>query len=79
MAWLLVSLWRKQPLGYGLAGVLLAHLVLLALAVLSMVVYMAQADQPLIMPQVVIFAILFAVSKGMLVGYLKNLGTQTRL
>ena len=80
MAWMLpalaimaVSLWRKQPLGYTLAGALLTFFVLLALAVLAMVVFMARAGQPIVMPQVVIFVALFAASIGMLIGYLKHL------
>jgi hypothetical protein len=80
MAWTLpalaitaVSLWRKQSLGYTLAGVLLAFLVLLILAILSMVVYMVRAGQPVIIPQVAIFGVLFAVSIGMVIWYLKNL------
>jgi hypothetical protein len=80
MAWMLpalaitaVSLWRKQPLGYTLAGALLTFFVLLALAVLAMVVFMARAGQPVVIPQVVIFVALFAASVGMLIGYLKHL------
>lgn len=80
MAWMLpglaitaVSLWRKQPIGYTLAGALLTFFVLLALAVLAMVVFMARAGQPVAIPQVVIFVALFAASIGMLIGYLKNL------
>lgn len=80
MAWLLpavaitaVSLWRKQPLGYTLAGALLAHNVLLTLAILSMVVFMVRAGQPVVIPQVVIYGVLFAINIGMAAGYLKNL------
>jgi hypothetical protein len=80
MAWVLpalaitaVSLSRKQPLGHTLAGALLAFLVLLILAILSMVVYMVRAGQPEVIPQVVIFAVLFTVSIGMVIWYLKNL------
>jgi len=80
MAWMLpalmitaVSLWRKQPLGYTLAGALLTFFVLLALAVLAMVVFMARAGQPVVIPQVVLFVALFAASIGMLIGYLKHL------
>jgi len=80
MAWVLpalaitaVSLWRKQPLGHTLAGALLTFLVLLILAILSMVVYTVRAGQPVVIPQVVIFAVLFSVSIGMVVWYLKNL------
>ncbi len=80
MAWLLpalaitaVNLWRKQPIGYTLAGALLTYAVLLTLAVLSMVVFMVRAGQPVVVPQVVIFVVLFAVSSSMVIGYLKNL------
>lgn len=80
MAWLLpalvitaVSLWHKQPVGYALAAALLANLVFLALAVLSMVVFQALGGEQVGIPQVVIFLGLFAISFGMLVGHLKNL------
>lgn len=80
MAWMLpalgitaVSLWRKQPLGHTLAGALLICLVLLISAILSMVVTMGRAGQPAVIPQVVIFGVLFASSIGMMIWYLKNL------
>ncbi len=80
MAWLLpaiaiaaVSLWRKRPLGYTLAGALLTHVVLLTLAILSMIVFMVRAGQPVVVPQVVIYGVLSAVSIGILIVYLKNL------
>lgn len=80
MAWMLralaitaVSLWRKQPIGYTLAGALLTFFVLLALAVLAMIAFMVRAGQPVVIPQVVIFVVLFAASIGMVIGYLKNL------
>ncbi|MBE9048354.1 hypothetical protein IQ255_28870 [Pleurocapsales cyanobacterium LEGE 10410] len=80
MAWLLpaiaitaISLWRKRSLGYTLAGALLTHFTLLTLAILSMVAFMVRAGQPVVIPQVVIYGVLFAVSIGMLITYLKNL------
>ena len=80
MAWFLpataitaVSLWRKQPIGYTLAGAILTFVVLLTLAILSMVVFMVRAGQPVVIPQVVIYGILLIVSIGILIWYLKNL------
>jgi hypothetical protein len=80
MAWMLpaiaitaVSLWRKQPLGYLLAASVLTFLVLLTLAILSMVVFMIRAGQPVVIPQVVIYVTLFIVSLGSLIWYLRNL------
>ena len=80
MAWTLpalaitaVNLWRKQPVGYGLAGPLLTFLALLLLAILSMAVFMGQAGESEIIPQLLIFGTLFAISVGMLMAYLKNL------
>jgi hypothetical protein len=79
MAWILpafaiagVSLRRKQALGYTLAGALLTYSLLLTLAILSMVVFMMRQGQPVVAPQVVIFGALFAISLGMLVGYLRG-------
>jgi len=80
MAWVLpamgiaaVGLWRKRPLGYVLAGALLSFVVLLALAILSMVVFLARDGYPVVVPQVVVFAALFVISLGMLIWYLQHL------
>ena len=80
MAWILpafgitaVNLWRKQALGYTLAGAMLSYTVLLISAILSMVVFMIQGGNPISVPQVVIFVTLFAISLGMLIWYLKSL------
>lgn len=80
MAWFLpataitaVSLWRKQPIGYTLAGAILTFVVLLTLAILSMVVFMGRAGQPVVIPQVVIYGALLIVSIGLLFWYLNNL------
>jgi hypothetical protein len=79
MAWMLpaaiiaaVSLWRAKPLGYTLAGAVLTFLVLLALAVLSMAVVMARAGQPLVIPQVAVFGLMFVLSAALLVGFLRG-------
>jgi hypothetical protein len=80
MAWFLpataitaVSLWRKQPIGYTLAGAILTFVVLLTLAILSMVVFMGRAGQPVVIPQVMIYGVLLIVSIGILIWYLNNL------
>ncbi len=80
MAWVLpsfgitaVSLWRKQALGYTLAGAILTYGVLLTLALLSMVAFMTRDGHSIVVPQVVIFGALFAISLGMLIWYLKGL------
>lgn len=80
MAWLLpaliitaVSLWRKKPMGYALAAALLANLVFLALAILAMVLFQARGGEPVVIPLVVIFVVLFAVSLGMLIWHLRGL------
>ena len=80
MAWILpafgitaLCLWRKQALGYTLAGALLSYTVLLALAILSMVVFMIRGGQPLVVPQVTIFGTLILTSLGMLIWFLKGM------
>lgn len=80
MAWLLpalvvaaVSLWRKQPLGYALAPALLSNLVFLPLAILSMILFQARGGEPVAVPLVTIFIVLFGASIGMLIWLLKNL------
>jgi hypothetical protein len=82
MAWILPAfgitafhLWRKQALGYTLAGALLSYTVLLVLAILSMVVFMVREGQPLVIPQIVIFCVLFVTSLGMLIWYLRGLSS----
>jgi len=83
MAWILpafgigaVTLWRKQALGYTLAGVLLSYGVQLMLAILSMVVFMERGGFPVAVPQVVIFGIIFSISLGMLIWYMRGLKRQ---
>jgi hypothetical protein len=80
MAWLLpamaiaaVSLWHKRPVGYTLAPALLANLVFLPLAILSMILFQARGGEPVALPLVMIFLALFGVSIGMLIWLLKNL------
>jgi hypothetical protein len=79
MAWILpafgitaASLWRKQALGYTLAGVMLSYFVLLVLAILSMVVFMVWDGHPVAVPQVAIFGTLLAISLGMLIWYIAS-------
>ncbi len=69
----MTGLWRRQALGYTLAGAILSYLVLLVLAILSMVGFMIRQGQPAIVPQVVIFASLFVISLGMLFWYMKSI------
>jgi hypothetical protein len=80
MAWVLpaflitaVNLWRKQALGFTLAGTMLSYIVLLISAILSMVVFMSRAGQPVFLPQVVIFVVLFIISLGILIWYMRGL------
>ncbi len=80
MAWILpalaiaaVSLWRRQTLGYTLAGVLLPFLVLLVSAILAMAALQARDGLPNMGPPVVLFATLDAIALGTLVWYVKGL------
>ena len=80
MAWVLpalliaaVKLWQRQSIGFGLAAALLSFLALLALAILGMAAVMVRAGQPPVIPLVVIFVTLLAISLGMLIAHLRNL------
>jgi hypothetical protein len=80
MAWLLpgaiiaaVSLWRGRPIGYTLAGAVLAFFVLIVLAILAMVVMEARIGQQNVIPQGAIFGLIFALSAALLAGFLRNL------
>lgn len=80
MAWMLpaflitaITLWRKQAFAYVLAGAALSFVTLLALAVLSMVVFFIRLGYPVAVPQVLVFAVVFVFSLGLLVSYLKAL------
>jgi hypothetical protein len=80
MAWLLpalliaaISLWRKQPIGYGLAVALLGNLVFLALAILAMILLEARAGETATLPDTMMFGALFAISLGMLTWYMRGL------
>lgn len=80
MAWILpafgiaaVNLWRKNDLGYTLAGSLLSFLTLLILAIVGMVIVQAWEGLAVPGPQVVIFGMLLAITLGMLIWYMKGL------
>ncbi len=82
MAWILpafgvtaASLWRRRALGYTLAGAMLCYNVLLIAAILSMVVFMTRGGFPVVVPQVVIFGTLFAISLGMLIWFMRGLSS----
>jgi hypothetical protein len=82
MAWILpafgiaaATLWRKQALGYTLAGGLLSYCAQLLLAILSMVVFMQRGGFPVAVPQLVIFGTLFLISLGMLIWFMIGLKT----
>jgi hypothetical protein len=86
MAWILPafgitagSLWRKQALGYTLAGALLAYVVFLISAILSMVVFMVKDGRPVLMVQAGIFGALFAISLGMLIFYMRGIKSLNNL
>lgn len=79
MAWILPAfaitagkLWRKQALGYTLAGTLLTYFALLVLAILAMGVFQALDNQPGAVPMAALFGILFITGTGMLVWYLRG-------
>lgn len=79
MAWILpafvitaVSLWRKHPLGYSFAGILLTFFVLLAMATLSMALFEARGGNPDAIPMAGLFGALIAITMGMLSWYFKT-------
>lgn len=80
MAWILpatiltaIWLWRGRALAYTLAGVLLSFLSLLALAIISMIVFMVLYGQAVSAGPAAIFAVLLAISLWMLIRYLRGL------
>jgi len=83
MAWILpanvltaIWLWRRRALGYALAGTLLSFLSLLVLAVMSMMVFQVLYGVAAVVEALgiaVVFGVVFAVSVGMLVWYLRGL------
>ena len=80
MAWLLPALaiaaallWRRQALGYTLAGALLTHLLLLLLAIVSMALFQVWQGQAEAVGGVALFGVLSAATLGMLLWYLRGL------
>ena len=80
MAWMLPAmgltalwLWRRLAIGYALAGVLLAFMSVLLLAIMAMVVSMSLYAQPAVLGMAVVFGVVAAASLGMVVWYLKGL------
>jgi hypothetical protein len=80
MAWILpatvlTAIWLRRgwALGYVLAGTMLSFLALLALAIISMIVFMVFYGQAVSAGPTAIFAVLFAISLWMLIRYLRGL------
>jgi hypothetical protein len=83
MAWILpanvlmaIWLWRRRALGYALAGTLLSFLSLLVLAVMSMMVSQVLYGVAAVAEALgiaVVFGVIFAISLGMLLWYLRGL------
>jgi hypothetical protein len=80
MAWILpavalTAVWlrRGRARGYALAGVLLAFLTLLAIAIVAMMVAMSLYGQPVALGMGAVFGVLSAISAGMLAWYLRGL------
>jgi hypothetical protein len=65
---------RRRPWGYVLTGVLLAKVVTLGLAILSMTLFMLRAGEVVPLPMLVVFGLLTALSLLALVGFLRALG-----
>jgi hypothetical protein len=71
-----IWLWRRRALGYALAGTLLSFLSLLVLAVISMLVFQVLYGVAAVVEALgiaVVFGVVFAVSVGMVVWYLRGL------
>ncbi len=80
MAWILPALfitayklWRREAVGFALAGAALAFMALLALAILGMAVALVISSLPPVIPLAVIFVVMFGLSLGLLVAHLRNL------
>jgi hypothetical protein len=80
LAWILpafvitsISLWKKQALGYSLAGIMLTLFVLLDTAILAMAIFQIQAGNPDAVPMSALFGMLIASAIGMLTWYLTGL------
>lgn len=80
MAWILPALaiaafclWRRQLIGYVLAGASLTFLTLMGLAILSINVSMNRAGLSVAAPPVIMMIIIVAVSLGFLIWNLKTL------
>ena len=83
MAWILpavvltaVWLWRGRALAYVLSGTLLSFLSLLVLAIMSMIVFQILYGVATAVGIAVVFGVVFSISLGMLVWYLRGLKEQ---
>jgi hypothetical protein len=80
MAWILpanvltaIWLWRGRALAYTLAGTVLSFLSLLVLAIMSMIVFEVLYGLAAAVGIAVFFGVVFAISLGMLIWYLRGL------
>ena len=68
-----VLIFKEKPLGYVIAPMFFGYAAMLGLAIIAMVILMAQRGFPIVIPQVVIFALMTIVNTGFLVTYTKGM------
>jgi hypothetical protein len=65
---------KDNPLGYVITPIFYSYAAMLGLAIIAMVILMAQQGFELVIPQVVIFSLMTVVMTGLTINYTKGLG-----
>lgn len=68
-----ILLLRRRPMGYLLSSLVMVKVATITLAVLSMIVFMAEAKVELNAAQVILFTLFFVFSAALLVLHLRAL------
>lgn len=73
-----ILLLKDHPLAYVITPIFYSYAAMLGLAIIAMVILLVQQGYPVVIPQVVIFALMTLVNTALLLSYTKQLGLSSR-
>lgn len=73
-----ILLLKDHPLAYVITPIFYGYAAMLGLAIIAMVILLAQQGYPIVIPQVVIFALLTILNTAFLSNFVKGLGESSR-
>lgn len=73
-----ILLLKDHPLAYVITPIIYSYAAMLGLAIIAMVILLVQQGYPVVIPQVVIFALMTVVNTTLLFNYTKGIGLSSR-